>query len=1083
MTIDASESKVLRDRAAREVITRDLDRNVMVLAGAGAGKTHALIERMVAEIRSGGCTVDRMAAITFTRKAAGEMRGRFFRRLRKMADGASSGAEAERIRAALDEIDRCFIGTIHAFCGRLLRERPIEAGLPPDFTEIDGREEAVLRREVWDRFVQARYAAGDARLDELEEHGIVPEDLYAFFGRRCEHADLPLKTTHTQRPDLTPFVEKFEAFLDRVVPCIPDDPEQRDGLMVSVRRAQHLIANHGIGTDRDAARLLALFDGSVGVTLKHWSTKEAARELRDEVLPELQATVIEPALRLWRECAYRLVTEFVDDAAAYYDGVRQEQGQLTFQDLLLRAAELLRRSPPIRSYFQRRYETILVDEFQDTDPIQACILFYLTGSDVTEPNWQRLIPRAGSLFLVGDDKQSIYRFRRADVEIFRFVANRITETGGEVVRLNTSFRSLGRLCRWISEAFPAIFSADSAPYQAPFEPLHEFRPVGIDSHCVRKISVPKMARNRKTDIAAFDAERIAAFIAAAMRGGTELNGGGEAGILNAEASAGDFLILTRTTGQLPVYARALEAIGVPFDIVGGGRLGDTTEVAAIVTMLEAIYSPENPVPFVAYLRGPLAGFSDDELYAYSVAGGDFVFGAPIPVTLSDRLRIRMEQAQQLLEGALEYVTTLPPAAALECILERCGYLALAAAHPDGSASSRAGNLLRLLSVVRRHETRGWSWGRIVEDLRELVDDRAYKIEQMTLESGRDDVVRVMNVHQAKGLQAPVVFLASPYDTSYEKNPTSHVSRSDDAPYLSIAVRKPKGEYHYEMVAQPEGWAEDQAEEMRFEAAEESRLLYVAATRARNLLVVSAYVEKPNSGPWAPLYRYLDDVPELSAYPSEPPVNEADSNPSYAELCADAAARIEQAKEESYSVKTVTGRRAGEELDDAVRAGRGRDYGVVVHRLFEEAARGVLPGEWKRYAASLVREAGLPDRLAYDAASALERFQASSLWQRLEEADEVYTEVPLGMHVAKGDRSNVLRGVIDLVYRDVNGWHIVDYKTDVAETLDDAEALRATYSPQLEAYRRYWSRLADAPVADTTLWLVHGPASEQQLDLF
>ncbi|MEX0600292.1 MAG: UvrD-helicase domain-containing protein, partial [Rhodothermales bacterium] len=147
---DRRPERQLRDQEARDTITRDLDRNIMVLAGAGAGKTHALIERMVASIREAVCDVDRMAAITFTRKAAGEMRGRFFLRLRKEARSAGTEDEVARIRSALTDIDQCFIGTIHSFCGRLLRERPIEAGLAPDFTEIDDRDEAALRRAVWD---------------------------------------------------------------------------------------------------------------------------------------------------------------------------------------------------------------------------------------------------------------------------------------------------------------------------------------------------------------------------------------------------------------------------------------------------------------------------------------------------------------------------------------------------------------------------------------------------------------------------------------------------------------------------------------------------------------------------------------------------------------------------------------------------------------------------------------------------------------------------------------------------------------------------------------------------------------------
>ena len=155
--------RALQDQAARDTIRTALDRNLMALAGAGAGKTHELIERMVACVRTGRAEVDRMAAITFTRKAAGEMRGRFFVRLQEEM-GRARGEEEIRVRQGLEKVDQCFIGTIHSFCGQLLRARPLEAGLAPDFTEIEEREESVLRREAWDRFIRVRLFCIDKHL-------------------------------------------------------------------------------------------------------------------------------------------------------------------------------------------------------------------------------------------------------------------------------------------------------------------------------------------------------------------------------------------------------------------------------------------------------------------------------------------------------------------------------------------------------------------------------------------------------------------------------------------------------------------------------------------------------------------------------------------------------------------------------------------------------------------------------------------------------------------------------------------------------------------------------------------------------
>ena len=1101
-----SNKKTLQDQAARDTIAQELDCNVMVFAGAGAGKTYALVQRMTALVRTGTCEVDRMAAITFTRKAAGEMRVRFFLALRDAAAELSLGSqERNRISAALDRIDQCFMGTIHSFCGRLIRARPIEAGLAPGFREVEGREEVMLLRETWTRFLQQRYGQEDRRLKALRSVGLAPEDLYAFFKDRCEYSDLPLKETETPEPDIVSCVDILQEFLnsEALSRYMPPNPVKRDGCMQAVLRARDFLKNNKVADNADAARVLALFEklgrkNSSAVTLKYWPDEEVARVIRDRMLPALCDQVVEPALRAWREHLYQLATSFVDEAVEYSERARLEEGKLTFQDLLLRAAALLRENPSVRKHLQSRFSTLFVDEFQDTDPIQAEIIFYLTGEETAERDWRKLTPLPGSLFLVGDDKQSIYRFRRADVSVSRFVEKRIVDTGGKVVRLNTSFRSLAGLCDWINGAFAPIFSQHSAPWQASFEPLLPYRPQGADPYCVRTIIVSKKYGNNRTQIAQEDAQRIVSFIARALRGETTLQGRGneQQALLDSPASPGDFLILTRTNRQLATYIQALEQANIPYDAVGGGSLGASEEVQTVVTLLEAVLNPGNPVSFVAFLRGPLVGLSDDILYAYREAGGHFHWNALTPEGLPETVYRQFREAKDLLREAEKDFVTLPPAAALQSVLARCGYLALAPVHPDGDAAFRAGNLIRLLALVQRWAAEGYPWGRIVEELRALTQESDYKIEQMSVEFGRSDVVRVMNVYQAKGLEAPVVFLADPYDArlgSRQEKPTRHVSRSDEGAYLSMPIMKPRGPYQREIVVQPRGWKKDMEEEVKFALAEEVRLLYVAATRARNMLVVSIYPES-GKGSWVQLTPWLADVPELE---SAPPLDEAErgahaAGAGYAELLEQARERLRLAQEETHTLRSVTGERekAAPTPKGSRKHGRGVKYGRLVHRLLEEAVRGDLPENVlvrvQRIAEAINRGTddfdadrtlsaeALTRQDEKRAALALERFKKSPLWETLQRAHEVYTEVPLAAMEGDSDHATVTRGVIDLVYRDETGWHIVDYKTDRADTEGEAAAIEKKYHPQLDAYATYWSRFTDTPVADAKIWLAHGP---------
>lgn len=1054
----------LQDQQARDKIAEALDRNMMVLAGAGAGKTHALVQRMVNAVEKGVVAVDQISAITFTRKAAGEMRGRFFSELKSRAQKAD-GQDLKRIQNALEKVDQCFIGTIHSFCGQLLRERPVEAGLPPDFSEVEEREEAVMRREAWDAFVQQSFLSEDPRLAKFEELGLRPEDLYGFFQRRYQFSDVPLVCEPVQKPDLSTAVSQLKAFLQHTEAHIPDPlPGRRDSLQTALTRARSFLSNRGIHSDSDRIELLQILTGNLGVTLKSWApNQDFAKYLRDTLLSEFQTESLNPTLTKWRQYIYRFAAPYVDDAVAEYARTRRESGRLTFQDLLVLAARLLRDHPEVRHHFQDRYRCLFVDEFQDTDPIQAEILLYLTGENLQEPDWRKLTPRPGSLFLVGDGKQSIYRFRRADVETFDLVRNRIDDTNGDIVGLNTNFRSVGHLCDWINTAFEPLFAAHEKPYQAEFAPLFKYRPDG-ENVAVHRISIPKVYRNSRSQIAAEDAERIANFIA------TTINGE------DASASPGDFLILTRTSGYLSHYAQALEEHSIPFEITGGNRLGEADVLHTLIDFLETVYMPDNPLPLLAYLRGDLVGLGDDTLYAFKKAGGDFNWTRDLPKGMDRKLHRTFEQAYDHLKKASKWLQSLSPDTAIARCVQRLGLLPFVRTLPMGE--THAGNLIRILSLVREWSAQGLHWGQVVTELRALIDDRDYKIEQMTIPSAQEDVVRLMNLHQAKGLQGKIVFLADPYDTSYTRyGPEFHVSRTSDDPFLALPITKPRGPYQREVVAEPVGWEDAEAEETQFLQGEELRLLYVAATRAENLLIISTYDEKPDHGPWSPLYPHLKNVPELAydnrlSHPtSETPSTKTPS----VELERKQRDQFWQAvKKESFKVAQVTDDRAGIAYSDEGRSatGKGAAYGTVIHQIFDDAINMRLPDDPTSYVAHLLQEAGADAGFLPHALEALQQFRNSEIWKEIQTSEIVYTEVPFAVSQAADNASSneIIRGIIDLVYRLPGGWKIVDYKTNTVKTDEDVQALCEQTADQVNTYARHWEKFTGETVVAKGLWL-------------
>ena len=1060
---------VLKDQAARDRIVRDLDTNMMVLAGAGAGKTHELIERIAATVVSGKCEIDRLAAITFTRKAAGEMRGRLFVKLRQEAD--ESGAEpGSPIRRALNRIDQCFVGTIHSFCARLLRERPIEAELPPDFTEVDDRQEAVICREAWDRFVQRALSEGDTRFDGLTDLGLQPEDLYGYFKTRCVFGELSLKPPDDETPDLAPAVQRATAFVEEVAARVPPDlPEGPDGAVLMIRRAHRYLHYRKPATDSDRAEFLKILSGSSAIVLRKWGDAKAyAKQLRDDLLPDLRDGVVDPALAAWRRYVYRSVAPIVDDAACFYDTVRTDLAQTTFQDLLVRATALLRDNVRVRADFQSRYQRLFVDEFQDTDPVQAELLLYLTGQEPDETDWRRLTPRPGSLFLVGDEKQSIYRFRRADVDTFRLVRDRISETGGQVLELNTSFRSLGRLCGWINGAFDPLFRQYDAAYQPAFAPLLEYRDAGQDPVCVRRITVEKIKWNPRDPIAEIEAERIADFIGSAMQGGTGFNAQGDGAVLSEKASPGDFMILTRTRKCLHKYARALEQRGISYDIVGSGGLGDSAELASIVGMLSVVHAPDDPVALVAYLRGPLVGMGDDDLYCYRQEGGTFNYRETLPEGLQRNLAAAFHTAYAQVRELADRLDRLAPSVALEITLESLGLTAFSAGLPMGS--SRAGNLVRVLERVRAWEDRGMHWGQVLGELRDLIEDPEYRVEEMTLEAGRPDVVRLMNLHQAKGLQANVVFLADAGDgRSGGRPPASHVSRRHGQPCVSAPALRHRG-YASEPIAEPPGWDQDAEEEARYLAAEELRLLYVAATRARNLLIVSVYDGRPDGGPWGALSPSLERTPELDHADPTDPAPAAAADIRMDRWKAERQQRLEHVQKPTYAVFPVTGNHEDDEVIALEGESRGKDFGSVLHRVFEDAVSGRLPEKEGEYLAALVSGEPREGNPAAALARALNAFRESDIWREIHTSDAVYTEVPFGCPSADDSAGAIVRGVIDLVYRTPDGWRIVDYKSDTVTSRRGVSAIANQHREQVLAYARYWRTITREPVASVGLWL-------------
>jgi ATP-dependent helicase/nuclease subunit A len=1084
------------DQAVRCRIERQFDVNFLVEAGAGSGKTHSLARRMAAGISAGHYEVEHMAAVTFTRKAAAELRGRFQRALEDRLRVAGDDAERRRLEAALSGIERFFAGTIHAFCARLLRERPVEAHIAPGFVELDEVDDERLRGQAFRDFVVARRARGWRVILDLQEAGIRPADLDGAFSAMCDHEDVDFPPGETRMPELASRWAALDAFWAAIHEALPD-PIGED-TTCGVQRAARDFAPRLRFSRRSRpavlASLLQEWDG-VKVVKKRWgngsSHHNPVADAVKALVDDFQRQIVAPFLVEWRQYVYGLAVTVLDAARRAYAEERRRRNVVNYVDLLIVTATLLRECPPVLDALQQKCRWLFIDEFQDTDPVQAEIFLRLAAERGADPTADvfSLPLRPGALFVVGDPKQSIYRFRRADIDIYNRVKASIAAHGGEVLALTANWRSRPGVCALANTVFASRFPAEATAWSPRFERLDPTREDGAaeEGPCIAQLSVPADVAAR--DVPREEAMRIARYIREEVACGRR--------------RFGSFLVLTRNRPRLRTYADVFDELEVPVEVSGAGRFGGSAEVAALSLLLRVLADPIDGVSLVGVLRGPLFGMSDSALYEWKLAGGRFDVTAPWPASARGPVLDAMRQMQEWYRAT----RSLPLGVAVERILEGTGWLALAATTPGGA---KAGDLLQAIDRVRQVVELGGGISAAAEAL-DLEDERgAGDVEALPLEPGRRDVVRLMNLHKAKGLEADVVFLADPCH-AHRFDATLRIERDERGPrgYLRL-LRPNQGSFGATVIGEPTGWGDHERAERPYLDAEEDRLLYVAATRARDLVVVGRWLGKGGSKAWGAFDSLVAGAPELEEGDGGAPRDATTvdlSAPARARALVDREAAHATVRESSWLVESVTRDHAAHaapavrirrqievepgldasapedvaETTDAIlgdtpgaRADAGLAWGRLVHGLLEHAMRrpSATPADLARLGRWLTVETPELRPVVDEAVAVVGRVAKAPFWSEARAADETCVEVPFAICLeARPDGRElptVLRGVIDLAYGARAGWRIVDYKTDQYAAASD---LVARHGPQLEAYRAAWRAATGASAVHTGIFSV------------
>jgi ATP-dependent helicase/nuclease subunit A len=1128
------------DQPARDRIVAELDANLLVEAGAGSGKTTSMVGRMVELVRAGR-EVERIAAVTFTRKAAAELRERFQERLERAyrdAVAAGDGPAAQRFGAALDTIDRSFLGTIHSFCARLLRERPLEAGIAPDFEEVSGPDEHRLRAESWTRFLERLGAREGSRLMRaLADHGLQPAQLHGAFREVAENPDVrfPAPAAPPLDPaDVQAVRHELERLLDRSDRLMPAQEHARgvDKLQAKIRGLRY---RRWIGRwDRQLDFMAALEDAIPGkneVTQYTWirdgvsrGDVRALRDAWDDFCRE--GGRARRLLEAWWALRYRVVMRFARAAASSYRSDRRRVGKLTFQDLLVGATALLRDHPGARAELGERYRWLLVDEFQDTDPVQAEMLLLLAADPAADPPpasasasaaasaasasasasgatpggtelWQRVVPRPGALFVVGDPKQSIYRFRRADIAVYNRVKARFRDFG-DVLHLDTNFRSRPPIEAVVNRVFRDRFLAEETEHQAAFAPLR-VRPdrssPGQGVYWYRFDADTSRGKYSGQRIADPECELLAAWIRERIERG--------------ERKPRDFMVLAMRKNHLATYARALEAHGIPVQVTGAG-VGADLELTELVLLLRALADPDDPVLTLAVLEGLFFGLSHEELYAFARRGGRLSFladstgadaqggGGTEGGASADPGAIAVVDALATLRGFWLTARRFPADVAVARIVDRLGILPWAAAGELGS--TRAGAVVYALDALRAAARDG---GASLPEAIEILGVALAEEVEAPLVPGETDAVRVMNLHKAKGLEAPVVVLAYPAALE-EPVIRRHIARDGGGGavgWLRLSDPTRGGD---RVIARPADWDAHEAAERPFEESEDVRILYVAATRAAEELVVARCDQTADSSCWAALHEALDTpglATELLLAGSPAPEREMLGVPPHevARRVHDTALARQRLGEPSYRARPVTSRVHGDgpgavtgmpdasdlppvilhlsglrptPADALPPEARGREWGSAVHRALEAAGRGAQGEVLRAVCRAALVEFERPvaaisgDPVELDELVALvEAVLQDPIWDQVRGARQVLVEAPfsfsvsgedaIGLGIAEPADVEILDGTIDLAFQDQDGrWTVVDFKTDARR---DADRDRA-YERQGRLYALALSRV-------------------------
>ena len=1037
-------------------------RDVVVTAGAGSGKTRTLVARY-ASLLAEGFEPRRVVAITFTDKAAREMRSRVRDALTRLIQDARSGDERQNWLALSARMDSARIGTIHSFCAEILRAHPAEAGIDPRFDVLDEGLTSALRAQVVDDtlsgfvedpaftplfttlttrelrnllyfLIEHRLETFEIFAEKLDGVAIVRQYLESAL-RHTDLADAISELRGISRAALE--ADKLYEMVENLLSLwgSAEDALVRGDVLGCVEalyqaRREKMRLNVGKKDSRTREILGVIqkayddfLDPFVGGSTSN-NGPDRQSEARFAALMPLLAQAFEQLSRNYREALV-------------------QRQALDFDDLEAGAEGLLSRDD-IRSRWQGELDALLVDEFQDTNARQRRIVEALAGD-------------TGRLFVVGDARQSIYRFRRADVTVFRAIQQKAENSGGLVVDLDRTYRAHEPLLKATGDLLAGIMGTDenpSRPYYVPFSQLDAHRKAppeyihiphielvfgaGEDAPSARPVMANALAR-RLLELK--DEKQIRTW--------------------------DDAVLLFRASTGFSFYENALEDWGIPFVTVAGRGFYDRPEIRDVLNLLRALADPTDDLAMAGLLRSPAFGLTDAALYLLRKQGNltvPYWQSLQSDVTMLDETdRERARRVIKILNHLLPQVDRIPVAELLKQLVDATDYRAILAAEGESSVGGRLWrNLDKLLSDAQAS-------GQV--NVRDFLDYLATLSEAGAREgeapADAQGAVRLMTIHKSKGLEFPVVVLA---DAGKERR-----ALSDQAyllPEIGLAVKLDPPPMLYRLAKWQDGLQNE---------AESLRILYVALTRAKEKLIISGHTTPTSKGEWKSP-EWMGDLAAGAQVDLNELVTQA-GTPKAVQTASGLPVRA-IAYAESEEVASVLSEKlnAPQDAPDALPlfqplgepqpVSEAHDEPDEIHSWRATGDNGHIPpgviGQMVHKAIELwlfpdnarliplletaVLNAGLANSTQRVEAirrtvELLERLRVHPLWEEINSISERHNEVPYSRMT--GEHAET--GYIDLLYRTSAGWQVVDFKTDSIQSDAIRNKLIAQYKQQMNRY--------------------------------